>query len=132
MLNQFVTQIAMVMDYVQKETFVNVMKDLLVENVRENLDVQIIVMEKENVNKMKLANVIQDLLDLTVFKNLQNVQIIVLEREYVIEKREPVHVMMVLWEKIVLKFAEILKNKILVKNLKEEVIVIQKIAISLI
>lgn len=108
------------------------MKDLLVENVRENLDVQIIVMEKENVNKMKLANVIQDLLDLTVFKNLQNVQIIVLEREYVIEKREPVHVMMVLWEKIVLKFAEILKNKILVKNLKEEVIVIQKIAISLI
>lgn len=40
--------------------------------------------------------------------------------------------MMVLWEKIVLKFAEILKNKILVKNLKEEVIVIQKIAISLI
>lgn len=46
------------------------MKDLLVENVRENLDVQIIVMEKENVNKMKLANVIQDLLDLTVFKNL--------------------------------------------------------------
>jgi 3-deoxy-D-manno-octulosonate 8-phosphate phosphatase KdsC-like HAD superfamily phosphatase len=51
------------------ETFVNVMKDLLVKNVRDKLDAQITVMEKENVNKMKLVYVIQDLLDLHVLKN---------------------------------------------------------------
>jgi len=87
------------------ETFVNVMKDLQEKNVRDQLDVQITVMEKENANKTKLANVIQDLLDLHVLKNLLNVHLIVLEKEFVIEKMEPVHVMMVLWEKIVPKFA---------------------------